>query len=254
VTQPRDDSGSHDGSLNIAHRGAIAGVPAASARALMRAAKRGADGVELDVQLTKDDQLIVFHDERLPNTSHLVKHLSLSDIKQHNARVFRLKDALRSLKKSDGLILLDVKVRGVVDRVVNLATEAGVRDRVVIASFDTRVLEEARRMGINGTALIVGFSRVMRELKGFVLPLFALMAPVVVARRLCASFIICSRYRATSRLLEAAHAHEMQVWVWSKRIDTALRKIPADGFITDFPEVLDVAEDASLDPADTGAV
>ena len=48
-----------------AHRGASGYAPENSLRAFELAADMGADGVELDVQLTKDGKLVVFHDEAL---------------------------------------------------------------------------------------------------------------------------------------------------------------------------------------------
>ena len=37
--------------------------------AFEEAAKTGADGIELDVQLTKDGQVVVIHDERIDRTT-----------------------------------------------------------------------------------------------------------------------------------------------------------------------------------------
>ena len=48
-----------------AHRGASGYAPENSLRAFELAAEMGADGVELDIQLTKDGKLVVFHDETL---------------------------------------------------------------------------------------------------------------------------------------------------------------------------------------------
>ena len=45
-----------------AHRGASAYAPENTLEAFLLAAEQGADGVELDVQLTKDGIPVVFHD------------------------------------------------------------------------------------------------------------------------------------------------------------------------------------------------
>jgi glycerophosphoryl diester phosphodiesterase len=50
---------------NIAHRGGAALRPENTLAAFADAIARGCDGAELDVQLSKDNQLIVFHDNRL---------------------------------------------------------------------------------------------------------------------------------------------------------------------------------------------
>ena len=51
--------------LNIAHRGGAQLWPENTLFAFASAAKAGFDGAELDVQLSRDDRLIVFHDVRL---------------------------------------------------------------------------------------------------------------------------------------------------------------------------------------------
>ena len=48
-----------------AHRGASAYAPENTLEAFSLAAEQGADGVELDVQLTRDHQLVVAHDETI---------------------------------------------------------------------------------------------------------------------------------------------------------------------------------------------
>jgi glycerophosphoryl diester phosphodiesterase len=50
---------------NIAHRGGAGLAPENTRAAFSRAVALGADGAELDVQLTKDGEVVVFHDYRL---------------------------------------------------------------------------------------------------------------------------------------------------------------------------------------------
>ena len=50
---------------NIAHRGGAGLRPENTLAAFADAVARGCDGAELDVQLSKDNQLVVFHDNRL---------------------------------------------------------------------------------------------------------------------------------------------------------------------------------------------
>ena len=56
--------------LIIAHRGDLSRAPENTLPAFRRAMEAGADGVELDVRLTKDSQLVVFHDRNLDRTSN----------------------------------------------------------------------------------------------------------------------------------------------------------------------------------------
>lgn len=65
----------------IRHRGASAVAPENTMAAFQTALDMGADGVELDCQLTKDGHLVVIHDPTLKRTTGcdgLVKDYTLS--------------------------------------------------------------------------------------------------------------------------------------------------------------------------------
>jgi len=70
-----------------AHRGASGYAPENTLPAFALAVEQGADGVELDIQLTKDGQIVVIHDEtidRVSNGSGWVKDYTLSQLKKFN--------------------------------------------------------------------------------------------------------------------------------------------------------------------------
>lgn len=56
--------------LNIAHRGARSLAPENTLAAIEKAASHGARMVELDVTLTKDERLLIIHDDTLERTSN----------------------------------------------------------------------------------------------------------------------------------------------------------------------------------------
>ena len=67
-----------------AHRGASGYAPENTMAAYALAAKMGADGIELDVQLTKDGSLVVCHDEKIDRTSDhqgYVKDYTLQELR-----------------------------------------------------------------------------------------------------------------------------------------------------------------------------
>ncbi|MDY6846608.1 MAG: glycerophosphodiester phosphodiesterase family protein [Chloroflexota bacterium] len=72
----------------IAHRGASAHAPENTMAAFQLALDHGADGVELDVMLSKDHQPVVIHDDtvdRTTNGSGLVKEMTLAEIQSLDA-------------------------------------------------------------------------------------------------------------------------------------------------------------------------
>ena len=68
----------------LRHRGHRSVAPENTLSAFQGALAAGADGIELDVRLTRDGQLVVFHDRRLDRTSNghgLVDHYTLAHIR-----------------------------------------------------------------------------------------------------------------------------------------------------------------------------
>lgn len=55
----------------FAHRGASGDCPENTMPAFKKAIEDGADGIELDVQMTKDGRIVVIHDETLDRTTSL---------------------------------------------------------------------------------------------------------------------------------------------------------------------------------------
>ena len=56
--------------LIYAHRGYSAKYPENTMLAFQKAEEVGADGIELDVQLTKDGEIVVIHDEKVNRTTN----------------------------------------------------------------------------------------------------------------------------------------------------------------------------------------
>ena len=78
------EAGSRRWPLIIGHRGDPSGAPENTLPAFRSALAGGADGVELDVRLSKDGQLVVFHDRSLGRTCEgrgLVNHYTFSELR-----------------------------------------------------------------------------------------------------------------------------------------------------------------------------
>ena len=69
--------------LNHAHRGASGYFPENTMLAFMKAVEMGCDGIETDVQMTRDGVLVLIHDERIDRTTNgygLVKDYSYAEL------------------------------------------------------------------------------------------------------------------------------------------------------------------------------
>ncbi|MDO6601584.1 glycerophosphodiester phosphodiesterase [Arenibacter palladensis] len=106
-----------------AHRGANETHPENTLAAFEEAIRLGAQMIELDVQMTKDNQLVIMHDDRVNRTTNgrgLVKNLTLRKIKRLDAgkwkskefkkeRVPTLQEALEIMPKN---IWLNIHLKG----------------------------------------------------------------------------------------------------------------------------------------------
>ncbi|MFG1705969.1 glycerophosphodiester phosphodiesterase [Nonomuraea sp. M3C6] len=129
---------------NVAHRGASAYAPENTIASFRLASRLDADVFELDVQETKDHQLVVMHDSTLSRTTDAervypdrspwnVRDLTLAEIRKLDAgswfssrysgeRVPTLSEALNAMKDSNLSLMLEVKgaklYPGIEERVV----------------------------------------------------------------------------------------------------------------------------------------
>lgn len=137
-----------------AHRGASAHAPENTLPAFELAHRLGADGIELDVQLTRDGIPVVIHDERVDRVSGVsgyVKDYTLEELKKLNvnrnfpaygsAAVPTLAEVYDLVKKTDLTVNLELKnssifYEGLEEKVLKLACEKGLEDRLVYSSFN----------------------------------------------------------------------------------------------------------------------
>ena len=71
-----------------AHRGFSEKYPENTMLAFEKAVEIGVDGIELDVHLTKDNELVIIHDEDVKRTTNgegLVKDMTLEELKKLDA-------------------------------------------------------------------------------------------------------------------------------------------------------------------------
>ncbi|MCD7839927.1 MAG: glycerophosphodiester phosphodiesterase, partial [Erysipelotrichaceae bacterium] len=71
----------------LAHRGYSAYYPENTMEAFIQAYNKGFDGIETDVHMTLDGQLVLIHDEDISRTSNgsgYIKDMTLKQLKQYN--------------------------------------------------------------------------------------------------------------------------------------------------------------------------
>jgi glycerophosphoryl diester phosphodiesterase len=148
--------------LNLGHRGASQAAPENTLAAYQRARELGADGVELDVMLSADGEVVVRHDwelERTTNGSGRVKDHTLAQLKTLDAGSWFAPEfagehipTLREVCAWAGLdMLLDIELKsvdvgdnGLERKVIPIVQEFGLEQRVVLSSFNPFALRRVK--------------------------------------------------------------------------------------------------------------
>lgn len=145
--------------LVFAHRGGAALRPENTILAFDHGLSLGADGIELDVHLSKDGVVVVQHDATLDRTTNgtgpiaarSADELAALDAGYHfdgfrgkTGGIPRLADVLSRYRDTFLIIELKVNDPELARRTIDVVRAAGALDRVSLGSFGTRVLRAAR--------------------------------------------------------------------------------------------------------------
>ena len=231
-----------------AHRGSSGSAPENTLAAFRVAVKAGVDMIELDVRLTADRHLVVFHDRRLGRTadgSGPVWMKTLAEMRALDAgswfghrfrgeKVPTLHEVFRTVPRR---VAINIEVK----------TDGDPRKK---ADLEEILLATIRGETEGRTILVSSFNHaLLRRLhrRAPQLRLGALLMPVrdvarrssALSRRLGVSAFVCSRTRLRKRLVRTAHRNNLTVMVYG--VNTArhfarARRFGVDGVITDFPE------------------
>lgn len=135
----------------LAHRGYSARYPENTMEAFIKAYEKGFDGLETDVQMTKDGELVLIHDEKINRTSTgkgYVKDYTFQELRRFNFHyksygnysIPTLKDLLMFIQNKDFMVNIEIKTDKIeypdIERkVVEMVHEMGVKKQVIYSSF-----------------------------------------------------------------------------------------------------------------------
>jgi glycerophosphoryl diester phosphodiesterase len=158
------DSYYSDHPLNFAHRGASYEAPENTIAAFLLAVELGADGIELDVQLSKDGEVVVIHDVSVDTTTDghgPVAAKTLAELQELDAgswfdpiyagqQILTLQQVVEAVGQR---LLLNIELKTaklmdgeLVKAVVHIVEENHLLDRVVVSSFNHLVLRKVRQL------------------------------------------------------------------------------------------------------------
>ncbi|MBK8464125.1 MAG: glycerophosphodiester phosphodiesterase [Nigerium sp.] len=216
-----------------AHRGASAHAPENTIPAFELALDQGADGFELDVQLTRDDQVVVIHDETLERTTDghgRVADHSLDDLVRLDAssgragfagvRIPALGDVFALVRGTRATVNVELKNSVVAyprleERVLDVIAGHAMTGRVIVSSFNH---DSLRRLAVLDSEVRLG---VLYEQR--------LWKPWDYARRLGAHALHPSVALTRRTVVERAHEAGLGVHVWTVDAPRDIERMAALG-------------------------
>ncbi|MCD7892620.1 MAG: glycerophosphodiester phosphodiesterase [Erysipelotrichaceae bacterium] len=137
--------------LKFAHRGYSAYYPENTIEAFIQACKKGFDGLETDVHMTLDGELVLIHDEDISRTSNghgLVKDMTLSQLKQYNFQykfdgtyeIPTLKELLAYIQDKNIKVNIEIKTdhihyENIEQKVYDMVESYHLHDKIIYSSF-----------------------------------------------------------------------------------------------------------------------
>lgn len=131
----------------FAHRGGSALAPENTIAAFDNGLRLGADGLELDVHLSRDGVVVVHHDRTLDRTTSLRGPIVARTADElASAGVPSLANVLRRYRDVPIVIEVKVNTREMASAVVGVIRDADAVDRVCVGSFGLRVVRAVRAL------------------------------------------------------------------------------------------------------------
>ncbi|WP_431027692.1 glycerophosphodiester phosphodiesterase [Lysinibacillus sp. LZ02] len=230
----------------FAHRGCSKQYPENTCIAFQKAAALPVFGVEFDVHLTADKQLVVIHDETIDRTSTgtgFVKDMTLAQLKQYDygkwfgeqfagEKIPTLTEVLTLFQDTHHVLNIEIKsdifeYEGIEQLIADEIDAFGMHDRVIVSSFNHESIQRFHRLQptIQTGAL---FASLVTNIEGYV-------------KALRSDALHIYYFHAYRHIIQAALANGTTVRTFTVNdIDIAkeLQSIGVEAIFTDDPEMM----------------
>ncbi|MEG0270825.1 MAG: glycerophosphodiester phosphodiesterase family protein, partial [Clostridia bacterium] len=146
--------------INYAHRGASEQYPENTLFAFYMGLTMGADGIETDIQRTKDGVLVLFHDDTMDRllgvqgaiADYTYDELLRMDFGAYKGEAFKgekivtLEEFLRHFGEKPLTFALEIKQMGVERDMLQMVDRFGLRAKVIFTSFSWENMETVRAL------------------------------------------------------------------------------------------------------------
>ena len=143
-----------EGFVNYAHRGASTYTPENTMMAFYTGMYMGANGIETDVQRTKDGVLVLFHDDtidRMMNGTGRLADYTLAQLREMDVcnygltdKIVVFEDFLQHFAFRDIVFAIELKGPGVEEETADLLRKYNLVEKTVVTSFELDYLKKFR--------------------------------------------------------------------------------------------------------------
>ncbi|MGM0438144.1 MAG: glycerophosphodiester phosphodiesterase [Bacillota bacterium] len=224
----------------LGHRGAPKLAIENSILAFKKAVEIGVDGVELDIHLTSDNQVVVIHDEtidRLTEGQGYIKDYKFEDLIKYylkdnffdSVKIPSLNEVLLELKNCK-LINIEIKNSGInypniENRVIEIIQNLHLEEKVVLSSFNHYSIKKIQKIA--------------PQIKSGILYMANLFEPWEYAKKLNVKTIHPYYSLVDKKLINNCHENDFEVFVFGANTKEQIQNLidlNVDGIITDYPK------------------
>lgn len=231
----------------FAHRGFSGYYPENTMLAFQKTAEESlADGIELDIQMTKDGELVIMHDETLDRTTNgsgYLKDYTLEELKTLsvgvNVKGFfphqtipTLREYFTWLKTTRLITNIELKTsvfeyKGIEEKLIAMVHEFGLEEQIWYSSFNHYTIAKVKEL--------------MPEAKcGLLMDTWLMNVGSYAASQNAATVNACSWFCCKEGVAEDLHAHGIKLQAWTPNDADLMKKLVdcgTDVLITNFPDI-----------------
>lgn len=239
--------------LVIAHRGFSGKYPQNTTLAFQKAAEVGVDYIELDVSLSSDEQVIVFHDSEVSDLTDgegFIKDLTLMEIKKIDAgvkfdskfaglKIPTLSEAILSIADSQTKLCVEIKAREndrwdeIVQKVLSILGTHDYLDKVIFTSYNREVV---KKISQNQDGFQIGLDPSEEESQEL-----SSKELVELCRSWGADTLVFDYSYLSDALVQDLHQQDMSILTWTVDDPQDMRQMISagvDGIMTNRPDLL----------------
>lgn len=231
----------------FAHRGFSGYYPENTMLAFQKVAEETvADGIELDIQLTKDGEIVIMHDEKLDRTTNgsgWLKDYTLEELKTLsvgvNVKGFfprqtipTLREYFTWLKTTKLITNIELKTsvfeyEGIEEKLIAMVKEFGLEEQIWYSSFNHYTIAKIKKL--------------MPEAKcGLLMDTWLMNVGAYAASQGAATVNACSFFCCKEGVATDLHAHNVGLQAWTPNDAQLMQELidaGVDVLITNYPDI-----------------